>query len=242
MRTGKPAKTSGISKKGEGGRRVYEALREQILTLELAPGTDLDEAEMVKRFGVSRTPVREALIRLATDQLIRLLPNRGARVAELSLTSVREFFEALDLTQRAVNRWAAMRGKDKSLDAAWKHLHEFEAYAAAKDSQGMSASNRDFHLALADSAGNIYVARTYRDLLNEGMRLTLLAVLYEDDSTPRRSEHLKGIMHDHREMMAAIQAGDAARAEALAKLHTDRFRDRIMDYLRGARDIKVIGD
>jgi len=240
MKNPKTGRTSPL-KKGTGGRRIYEALREQILSLELAPGSDLDEVEMVKRFGVSRTPLREAFIRLATDQLITLLPNRGARVAELSLTSVREFFEALALAQRAVNNWAALRGKEHNLGQAWKHLEEFEKFAAARDTQGMSVSNREFHLALAECAGNAYVARTYRDLLNEGMRLTRLAVLYEDSTTPRRKEHLEGIMHDHREMMAAIQAGDATRAEMLAATHTDRFRDRIMDYLRGAREIQVVG-
>ena len=77
------------------------------------------------------------------------------------------------------------------------------------------------------------------DLLNEGMRLTRLAVIYEDPSEPRRAKHLDGIMSDHREMIAAIQAGDAATAENLAGLHANRFRDRIMDYLRGSKDIPV---
>lgn len=240
MRKLKPDHALEASKKGHGGRRVYEALREQILSLELEPGSDLDEAEMVKRFGVSRTPVREAFIRLATDQLITLLPNRGARVAQLSLTSVREFFEALALTQRAVNHWAALRADERNLTAAWKHLEEFEGFAMANDTQGMAISNREFHLALAECAGNGYVARTYRDLLNEGMRLTRLAVLYEDPKMPQRIAHFEGIMNDHRAMMAAIQAGDAERAEALASTHTERFRNRIMDYLRGSHEIEVV--
>ena len=235
----KDSKSATVTKKGMGGRRVYEALREQILNLELQPGSDLDEAEMVMRFGASRTPVREAFIRLAADQLITLLPNRGARVAELSLNSAREFFEALSLTQRAVNHWAALRGSKLTLEVAWTHLEQFEQFARAKDTQGMAISNREFHLSLAAAAKNTFVQKMYRDLLNEGMRLTRLAVLYEDPAEPQRAKHFDGIMSDHRAMMSAIQAGDSQLAERLAAEHTNRFRNRIMDYLRGAKEIEV---
>ena len=227
------------SKRGLGGRRVYEALREQILNLELQPGSDIDEGEMVKRFGVSRTPVREALIRLATDQLITLLPNRGARVSEVSLTSSREFFEALSLNQRAVNHWAALRATEQALLEAHKHLEEFEKFAMARDPGGMEISNREFHMALAECARNAYVARTYSELLGKGMRLARLAMVFEDSSESRRAKHLDGIISDHREMITAIGSGDAARAEWLGAMHTDRFRDRIIDYLKDSKGIRV---
>src|SRR5688572_6773470 len=99
----KPVKRS----KGAGAEHAYQELRERILSLSLAPGADLEESVLVATLGMSRTPVREAIIRLASDGLVTLTPNRGARVAPISLDEIRAFFEALDLCQRAVTRLAA---------------------------------------------------------------------------------------------------------------------------------------
>jgi hypothetical protein len=86
---------------------VHVALRDEILHLALKPGAKLDEMGLVRKFGISRTPVREALIRLASEGLVFLLPNRGAQVAPLDLVDIAHFFEALELMQCAVNHWAA---------------------------------------------------------------------------------------------------------------------------------------
>ena len=95
--------------KGIGTQRVYAQVREDIIGLRLPPGADLDEASLEERFGVSRTPVREALIRLASEGLIVLLPNRGARITHIDISDVPQLFEALELCQRATIRWAAER-------------------------------------------------------------------------------------------------------------------------------------
>ncbi len=71
--------------RGQGVQYVYEHLRDQIWRLELRPGSKLDEASVVRSLGVSRTPVREAIVRLASEHLVNLLPNRGAQVAPLDL-------------------------------------------------------------------------------------------------------------------------------------------------------------
>ena len=71
--------------KGTNTAWLYERLRRAILSLSVPPGENLEEKELVLRFGISRTPVREALIRLAADGLVVLLPNRGARVAAIDL-------------------------------------------------------------------------------------------------------------------------------------------------------------
>lgn len=225
------AKRGKPTPKGSGGRKVYEAIRRRILSLELAPGQDLEEAELVRAFGFSRTPVREALIRLASEHLVVLLPNRGARVAPMSLDSVREFFEALSLAQRAVSRWAAARGAARGLASVERHAAAFEAAAAARDVDRMAESNRDMHAAVAHCAGNRYLARTYLELLDEGMRLSHLSVGFDPPTTHDQGQHLDGIVADHRALIAALAAGDSDRAERLAAEHVDRFRDRITRYL-----------
>ena len=229
-------------RKGTGAQVVHEALRRRILRLELAPGRDIDEAEVVRALGVSRTPVREALIRLASEQLVELLPNRGARVAEISLSSVREFFEALGLTQRAVTRWAAIRGSRADIAEARQHMEAFEAAVAAADAHAMAETNRAFHVALAAAAQNRWLARSYREVLDEGMRLSFLSLLYDPPLGHGRTQHLAGIVAEHRDMLAAVEAGAAERADAVARAHTERFRDRIMDYIRGTAEVAMTLD
>ena len=233
-RATRPSRTT--LRKGTGARRIYEALREQILGLQLAPGTDLDEAAMVQKFGASRTPVREAFIRLASENLITLLPNRGARVAELSLTSTREFFEALTLTQRALSRWAVSRRTPETLERAKTHMLAFEGAVKEGDAHAMATTNRDFHIAVALCAQNLYLTKTYRELLDAGMRLSRLGLVYEAPSGGRRATHLQGIIDDHRELIEAIERQDADRAESIAQAHALRFQDRITDYLRASGD------
>ncbi len=88
--------------KGTGTTYVYQRLREGILSLDYVLGANLDEARLVESFGLSRTPVREALIRLAADGLVVLLPNRGAQVAPVDLADFPRYVEVFDLVQRAV--------------------------------------------------------------------------------------------------------------------------------------------
>ncbi len=98
-----------------GSERVYRDLRREILHLVLKPGDDLDESVVSARFAVSRTPVREALIRLTAEGLVTSSRGRGARVAPLSIGDLRAFFEGLDILQRSVTRLAAHRRLDSDL-------------------------------------------------------------------------------------------------------------------------------
>src|SRR4029453_15900232 len=85
--------------KGAGWRNVYDTLRTEILALTLAPGQLLDETSLAERFGLSRSPVREALIRLAAEELVVTLPNRSTIVAPIDLASFPKYVDALDIAQ-----------------------------------------------------------------------------------------------------------------------------------------------
>ena len=125
--------------KGTGAGFVYDELRREILRLRLAPGAALDEAGLVARFGLSRTPVREALIRLAADGLVTMLPNRRAQVSPLDLGNFPRFVEALNLLQRAIMRLAALRRSDNDLAAITTVRDVFEAAVAEQDYMTLTA-------------------------------------------------------------------------------------------------------
>jgi DNA-binding GntR family transcriptional regulator len=217
--------------KGSNARRVFDSLRHRILTLDLPPGADLDEASLVEQYGVSRTPVREALIRLGANGLVTLLPNRGARVAPIELHMLDEFFEALNLTQRAITRWAAIRHKAAHLREIRTQARAFEKIATRRDPGAMSDVNRAFHMAIAAAAGSTYIAEVYDRLLMEGLRLSRIALTFDADRDQSLSLHIDKVIADHRAIVAAIEQRDAARAEGLGATHTWLFRDRVVKNL-----------
>ncbi len=217
--------------KGTGAAAVYEALRQRILDLTLAPGTDIEEAGIVDEFSVSRTPVREALIRLASDGLVTMLPNRGARVAGLDFAEIPQYFEALDLTQRAVTRWAAMRAGKKDLRRIRMAGETFDQAVERGDVLDMIDRNREFHALIGGACGNIHLERTYLRLLDEGLRLARLSYAYEDPNSDDRQRHLDRTLNEHAEMVAAFEARDGDKAERLAAIHAGHFKERMTAYL-----------
>jgi len=220
-----------VHARGTGATFAYETLRREILGLELEPGQDLDEAGLVARLGLSRTPVREALIRLAADELVVLLPNRGAKVAPLDLADTPRYIEALDLAQRAVNRFAALRRTATDLARIEAARDAFEHSIDGGDAMEMTERNRDFHAAIAEAAHNRYLAGHYVRLIDQGMRLLRIPFAY-DPAGDGAETHIAKIVADHRRITEAIAARDADRADALGHAHAELFQSRLMMYLR----------
>jgi DNA-binding GntR family transcriptional regulator len=217
--------------KGTGAAYVYSELRQDILDLSLAPGSNLDEAGLVERFGMSRTPVREALIRLAADGLVTLLPNRGAMVTTVDLMEFPRYVEALDLAQRAVSRFAALRRSHVELRSIVAARDAFEQATRSKDSLIMTARNRDYHVAIASASHNTHIAELYCRLLDEGMRMLRIPFAFDPAGSNGVEQHVAKIVKEHRAITAAIKAQDAERAELLAHAHTELFRSRFLQYL-----------
>lgn len=222
------ARTSRGRPKGTGAQRVFDALRDDILHLRLKPGAHIEEAALEKRFKVSRTPVREALIRLAASGLVTLLPNRGAQVAQIDISEVPQFFEALDMCQRLVLRLAAARRSDDDLARLDALNRDFAKAAAQQDVVGMSELNHDFHAAMGAACGNKYVRELYDDLLSVGLRLARSAFTTGlAEQTPDRGYYDEVVGH-HRDMIDAMRRRDASGGEVLGRAHTELFRGRLM--------------
>jgi DNA-binding GntR family transcriptional regulator len=214
-----------------GASRIYQELRAQILALELKPGTDLDETDLVRRFGLSRTPVREALIRLVGDGLASNNRTRGVSVAALDLAAFPRFVEALDLCQRAVTRLAALRRGDTDLDAIDATCREFDRAVSSADALDLTETNRRFHLAVANACHNEFLAEQYERLLSSGMRMLRIPFAYEAQEKDSLTDHIKRIQREHGKMFKAIKLQDADLAEMLAHEHTQTFRDRFDLYM-----------
>jgi DNA-binding GntR family transcriptional regulator len=217
--------------KGTGSNVVFNDLRARILSLELQPGIHLDEGTLVETYGVSRTPVREALIRLGSGGLVVLLPNRGARVAPIELATLNEFFEALDLCQRAVTHWAALRRQKADIEAIAAARLAFETAAAAGSVEQMNDTNVHFHIAIGRAAGNGYIASTYERLLEEGLRVSRISLSYEGTEAAPLANHVETIIDEHRRFEQLIREGSAGKAQELASAHVRLFRNRVFANL-----------
>lgn len=213
--------------KGMGVRFAYETLRDEILALTLPPGAVLDETTLAERFGMSRSPVREALIRLAGDELVVTLSNRSTVVAPIDVQSFPKYVEALDIAQRMNTRLAAELRSDHDLRTIERRQRAFVAAVRKGEHLAMSAANKDFHMAIAAAGRNPYLAAFYERLLNQGRRMLHLHFAYLEQGG-------EGVLltDEHDEMLAAIRDRDIARADALAHAHTRQFRDNFIDFLK----------
>jgi DNA-binding GntR family transcriptional regulator len=212
------------------GQKVYSLLREQILNLELAPNTELDEVQFSREMGFSRTPIREALIRLASDSLVVLAPNRGARVAPLDLDQVPQVLEALELYERATTRWAALRRRPAHIELLKQRNAEFVRAGETQDPRVIVEANWAFHDAINQACGNKFMAADCSKMLRGVMRLSLLAFR---QNASRITSYFE-VVAQHQQMIEAIEDRDADRAEQLVFEHSDEFRERMRAFIAGA--------
>lgn len=216
--------------RGAGVKTVYERLRAAIVDLELKPGSPLDEVRLSQQFSLSRTPVREALVRLAGDGLVVALPNRNTIVAPIDFSRLPVYFEALTLMYRVTTRAAAARRLPAHLAAIREAQARYVEAVERNDAIGMISTNRDFHLAIAEAGGNAYFTHWFSRLLDEGRRLLRLYYYAAfDDHLPRK------YLDEHEAMIRAIDKGDAERCDRLAAAHAAQIVKQIQSYM--ARDV-----
>ncbi|MFY8107153.1 MAG: GntR family transcriptional regulator [Elstera sp.] len=208
-----PAPARSPAPRGSASPVIYEALKQDILNLSLAPGAPLDETSLSERFGTSRTPVREALVRLVAEGLASTLPNRNTIVAMLDFASLPPYLDALTLMYRVSTRLAAERRTVEDLDAISAAQARFTEAVAREDALAMLHTNRDFHLAIAAAGQNPYYTEFFARLLNEGMRLLRLYYRRFDDRLPPR------YVDEHDGLIEAIAMQNPDLAECLGGEH-----------------------
>ncbi len=213
--------------KGMGVKFAYETLRDEILSLALPPGALLDETSLADRFGMSRSPVREALIRLAGDELVVTLSNRSTIVAPIDVQSFPKYVEALDIAQRMNTRLAAELRTDADLKAIARCQKDFEAAVKSHNHLAMSGTNKKFHMAIAHAGKNPYLAAFYERLLDQGRRMLHLHFDYLESGQ-------EGFLltDEHAQMLDAIRQKDVERADQLAHAHTRQFQQNFIEFMK----------
>lgn len=212
--------------RGTGTSLVYERLRQDILTMTLKPSAPLDEVRLSERFKMSRTPIREALVRLAGENLVMTLPNRSTIVAPLDFNDVQAYCDALVLLQRVVTRLAARNRDEADLAQIAQAQAAFADAVASQDPFRLIVTNCDFHLAIARAGRNKYYTGFYNRLLDDGRRLLRLFYFYYNDALPDR------FVEEHASMIRAIEQQDENAADRFALEHAQSTIECLQSMLQ----------
>lgn len=199
--------------------RAVDVVRELILRGEFAAGSRLGEVELAERLGVSRTPVREALSRLAAEGLVEIVPNRGARVSSWTVAELEEVFDLRGALEPRLTALAVPRATDPDIAALDESAHAMRRVGEpgpAQDLDALVPLNRQFHGRLAAVAAHPAMASALAGAVHAPIVLRNFHA-YDDASLRRSLAH-------HVEIVAAIRARDPVWAQAVMTAHIHNAR------------------
>jgi DNA-binding GntR family transcriptional regulator len=207
--------------------RAYARLREEIIRVELPPGTLLRDDDLMARMGIGRTPVREAVQRLHSDGFVTILPRRGTLVSEINITDLAAIYEVRRHLESWASQLAAQRVTDADRAEITGLLDALAAVTADDGFQPLLDLDRRVHRFVYRCAKNAYLAKTldlYHDL---SLRILHIAMSRYPSLTPR----LEDVVHEQRTVLEAIGRGDADTAERVAVAHISKFERAIREVI-----------
>ncbi|MFI6549282.1 GntR family transcriptional regulator [Streptomyces prunicolor] len=204
-----------------GREKAYAYLKDTVLTDPEMQGAFLSEQELADRIGVSRTPIREALLMLAAEDLVELVPKRGARVAPLTGREVRELMELRGLVERyAAERLVA--AERVPLEELRSLLEQQRALTGAEEAHEFIAVDHQFHASLVSAVGNTLLDRHYDGLRSRQVRAGVVAVFNQQGRQ-------KAVLDEHEAIVDALAAGDAQAACAAIDHHLQSTLKVLLD-------------
>ena len=203
--------------------RAYEGLRDRIVTLKIKPGQPIDEDRVGAELGMGRTPVREAIKRLALERLVTVFPRRGTFASDINITDLAQISDVRAIVEPHAARRAAERITDVRREELTALCAELERESPAWTDDALMDLDARVHRFIYRSADNPYLAETCHRYFNLSLRIWYLAV----DRMPGLSAHVS----EHRELLTAIAAGDGDRAAGLLCAHVQAFERAIRAVL-----------
>jgi len=190
--------------------QAYHAIRGLIVSLELAPGAVIDERQLVERLAIGRTPVREALRRLAQERLVEVYPRRGMFVSGVDVRELARLSEVREVLEPEAARLAAERATDAD-------RRELGALLVELDTAGgeLMALDERIHRAVYRAAHNDLLEATLEQYYVLALRIWSMAL--------DRAHDLEEAVEEHRALLEAIRAGDAERAADTMRAHVQNF-------------------
>ena len=204
-------------------QEVAERLRQRIFAHELPPGTWIDEQALAVDYGISRTPLREALKVLASEGLVTLKPRRGCYVTEISEQDLDDIFPLMAMLEGRCAFEATSKARPEDV-AKLEAIHgELERFAQNNQIDAFFEANQEFHRQIQGLSGNRWLLQVIQDL-RKVLKLTRLHSLSAEG-------RLQQSLEEHRAILAAVLKGDPARAESLMRDHLLAGREAVTKNL-----------
>ncbi len=204
---------------------AYTRLKAEILANKLPPGFQAPEPEIAERLGMSRTPVREALIRLQADGLVELVPRRGARVLPVQASDMEEIYDILTVLEPHAASELARRGPSAAdLAPLEQATSDMEAALVRDDLDSWAESDDRFHRTLLELHGNQRLSAIAASLSDQAHRARMI--------TLRMREKPVKSTADHRDILDCLRQGDSERVHRVFSQHRRRAADELLGILR----------
>ncbi|MBU1174266.1 MAG: GntR family transcriptional regulator [Alphaproteobacteria bacterium] len=220
VRTQKPVKNSEI---------VYGDLRRAIIAMEMAPGTPIVERDLTERYGISRTPLREAVLRLAEERLVDVVPKSGTYVARIPVSVLREGIVARRALEEVTVRAATRRASESQIMSLRAIIQRQKEVADAGDEEAFHRADEDFHSGIAAAA-------SFPGIWDMILQMRVHVERYRRLTLPQPGR-MRLVVGEHAAVLDSIAEGKADAAVARMKEHLDKltldiavFRDLWPDY------------
>jgi DNA-binding GntR family transcriptional regulator len=206
--------------------RAYDAIKAAIVRMDIyAPDAELriDERDLSARFGVSRTPLREALALLDNERLIKIVARRGIFIVRKTKDEILEMIAVWAALESMAARLATEVAGDAEIEALHRLLDPYAQSGPATDLDAYTNANLRFHRAIIEASGNPLIAE-----ITDGLFFHMRAIRHRIIGNPDRARRS---VDDHAQIVAALQARDGDRAERLVREHTLTLRDYVAKYV-----------
>jgi DNA-binding GntR family transcriptional regulator len=189
--------------------KVYKLIKDEILNCEMTPGSVICEEVLVEKFGTSRTPIREALLRLQRERLVDIFPRQGTFVSRICLNDIYEIYQLRLIIEPQVVKIACHNLKDEILEA----FRDFFLHRATGECpyQEWFRQDRELHSYIVDSSGNSHLRQMYATIMDQNLRMRILAGKFPD--------RMRDTNHEHVALLDALLAKDEDKAEKVMASH-----------------------
>lgn len=213
------------------GVEAYEQICRKIITLAYKPGAILDEKLLMSDLLLGRTPIREAILRLAAEGWLETQPNRGAMVPPITIQGTKAVFEAMKILEIGVAGLAVNQNIDEQLAAMDVASAAVKKAINSSDILHLVDANHRFHLAYAECSKNAFLVRACLEVRNQAKRLAYLSYANEIDMNRSLQGHYAAVVSEHDAMTTCLREKNENQLKDIIIQHITAFQGRIVAYM-----------
>ncbi|MCG6895166.1 MAG: GntR family transcriptional regulator [Desulfobacteraceae bacterium] len=211
--------------------RAYNRIYENIVTLAYQPGQELQEKRLMAELGLGRTPVREALLRLAGEKMVESHPRKGFIVRPITLQNVKATFEMMRLLEIGAADLMARRDVTPFLEGMHAAHEDVRKAVEDRDVLGLVEANHRFHQHYARCSHNEYLVHCLEEVRSEAKRLSYLSYANELETGISLDDHYRLVIREHEEIIERLRKKETDKLKEVVLAHIRAFQNRIVFFM-----------